>query len=137
MKHLVLFDPVSTDGPKKKLLEFTNELGYLSESEVKSLDELIEIVKNKAFYHSSKISKIGFDLIKKLIKLPADKAFPFLDIYRMLLIHPQSSEHYKLFETGLEFFHSLIHFLKDEKSGAPTQMMALRCLANLFQNSAS
>jgi phospholipase A-2-activating protein len=102
MKHLVLFDAVNIDGPKKKLLEFTTELDYLTEAELRALDEILDLLKNKAFYHSSKFSKFGFLLIKKLINLPTEKVFPALDIYRMFLIHPQSSEIFKLFESGLE-----------------------------------
>lgn len=98
---------------------------------------MIELIKNKPFYHSSKVSKQGYELVRKLLKFPADKVFPSLDIYRMFLMHPQSSEHYKLFEIGIEFLSTIISFLKDERSSQATQLTALRCIANLFFNSAS
>jgi len=89
-------------------------------------------------YHSSKVSKQGFELIKKLLsKYPADKAFPSLDIYRMFLMHPNSSEHYKLFEIGIEYLGMIIGLLKDHSSTHQTHLVALRCIANLFNNNAS
>jgi PUL domain len=88
--------------------------------ELQTLDSLLELIKNKPFYHSSKVSKQGFELVRKLLKFPADKVFPSLDLYRMFLMHPHSSEHYKLFEIGIEFLSTIISFLKDDRSSQPT-----------------
>jgi hypothetical protein len=68
-------------------------------------------------YHSSKVSKKGFEIIRKLFKFPADKSFPALDIYRMFLMHPHSSENFKVFELGLEYMQWLVSYLRDERSG--------------------
>lgn len=76
----------------------------------------MELIKNKQFYHSSKVSKQGFDLVKKFFKVHSDKAFPFLDLYRMFLLHPHSSENFKLFEYGIEYLASLIGYLRDDRS---------------------
>lgn len=57
MKKMLFFDAISLDGPKKKLLEFNSELNIFNESELKVLDSMVELIKNKAFYHSSKVSK--------------------------------------------------------------------------------
>ena len=96
---------------------------------------MLDTIKNKAFYHSTKFSKQEYDVIKKLLKFPGDKAFPSLDIYRMFLIHPGATENYKVFETGIENLSALIGYLGD--SPQPTQLMVLRCLANLFKYPAS
>lgn len=88
MKTFLFFDQIALDGPKKKLLEFNQELHILNENEIKILESLSELIKDKAFYHSSKVSKQGFELLRKLIRFPTDKAFPSLDIYRMFLMHP-------------------------------------------------
>jgi hypothetical protein len=55
-------------------------------------------------------------VIKKLLKFPADKAFPSLDIYRMFLMHPGSTENYKVFENAIEYLSTLIHYVNEEKS---------------------
>jgi PUL domain len=76
-------------------------------------------------------------MVKKILtKFPSDQAFPVLDIYRMFLMHPHSSEHYKVFETALEYLNILISHLRETKQES-TQLVALRCLVNLFNNSAS
>lgn len=131
------FDSINVDGPKKKLLEFNHEHQILDEKEVQLLDSLMELIKKKEMYHSSKLSKPGFELVRKLLKFPADKAFPSLDIYRMLLMHPHLSEHYKVYELGLEYIFILVDYIKDPKANQNTILMALRCLVNLFQNTAS
>ena len=85
---MLFFDSIAVEGPQKKLIEFNDELKILNENEVKILDSLLELIKNKAFYHSSKVSKQGYELVRKLLRFPADKSFPSLDIYRMFLMHP-------------------------------------------------
>jgi hypothetical protein len=134
MKKYLFFDAINVDGPKKKLLEFNQELGgILSEQDLTLLDSLLELIKNKAFYHSSKVSKQGFELIKKLLtKFPSAKAFPALDIYRMFLMHPHSSESYKVYEFALEYIGIIIGHLRDDSAQQATQLVALRSLVNLF-----
>lgn len=110
----------------------------MTEAELVVLDQLLDLIKNKAFYHSSKCSKQGFDLIKKMLsRFPCDKVFPVLDVYRMFLMHPHSSEHFKVFENGIEYMGYLIGHLRGEGSKDATQLVALRCLVNLFNNNAS
>lgn len=99
------------------------------------MDSFLELIKNKAFYHSSKVSKQGFEMLKKLLKFPSDKAFPVLDIYRMFLMHPQSGDNYKVYEHGLEYLNIVLAHARCEV--AATQLVALRCLVNLFNNNAS
>lgn len=139
MKKYLYFDAINVEGPKKKILEFNANLQVLStQQELDLFESLLELIKNKAFYHSSKVSKQGFEIFKKMLtKFPSDKAFPVLDLYRMFLLHPHSSEHYKVFETALEYLNILVGHLKDPSAGQPTQLVALRCLVNLFNNSAS
>lgn len=120
MKTLLFFDAINIENPKKKLLEFNSELNVLSDNELTILDSLLELIKNKAFYHSTKVSKQGYELVKKLLKFPVDKAFPALDIYRMFLMHPQSSENYKVYEHGIEYLSSLVSYVRDEHSPQPT-----------------
>ena len=57
MKKFLFFDAINVDGPKKKLLEFNQESNTLNEQDLTLLDSLLELIKNKQFYHSSKVSK--------------------------------------------------------------------------------
>ena len=88
MKTLLFFDQVSIEGPRKKLLEFNDELKIYNEHELKILESVLETLKNKSFYHSSRFLKQELEVIKKLLRFPSEKAFPGLDLYRMFLMHP-------------------------------------------------
>lgn len=135
MKKYLFFDAVNVDNPKKKFIEFNTELSILNPHEMELFDSFLELIKNKAFYHSSKVSKQGFEMLKKILRFPSDKAFPVLDIYRMFLMHPHSSEHYKVFENAIEYLNIIIGHVKSQTQA--TQLVGLRCLVNLFNNSAS
>ena len=47
MRTLLNYDAVKIDGPKKKILEFNNELKLLDEKDLKVFDRLCEILNNK------------------------------------------------------------------------------------------
>lgn len=88
-----------------------------NQGEIDLLESLLEMLKNKAFYHSSKVSKQGFELIKKLLsKFPNDKVFPCLDFYRMFLMHPHSSENYKVFEHAIEYLSFIMNHIRDHST---------------------
>lgn len=56
-------------------------------------------------------------MIKKILtKFPSSKVFPVLDIYRMFLMHPQSSENYKVFEFAIEYINIIVGHLRDESA---------------------
>jgi hypothetical protein len=57
MRKMLFFDAINVDGPKKKLIEFNNESNVYNEKELQTLDSLLELIKNKPLYHSSKVSK--------------------------------------------------------------------------------
>ena len=40
------------------------------------------------------------DLMNKLLDIPLDKLFPCLDLYRIFLLHPSATCHFKKFEDG-------------------------------------
>ena len=48
MKKYLFFDAINVDAPKKKLLEFNQELGgVLNEQDLTLLDSLLDLIKNK------------------------------------------------------------------------------------------
>jgi phospholipase A-2-activating protein len=57
MKKYLFFDAINVEGPKKKILEFNASLQMLSQQELDLFESLLELIKNKAMYHSSKVSK--------------------------------------------------------------------------------
>ncbi len=72
-KNQVFYDSINVDNPKKKLLEFNEECKVLTEADLGLLESLLNLIKERSSYHSSKISKPGFDMIAKFFKFPIDK----------------------------------------------------------------
>ena len=99
------------------------------------MEEILVLVKDKNSYNQTKISKMGFETVKALLAFPAAKAFPALDLYRMLLMHPSMMEPFKHSDSAVDILGSLLSHLRN--GPAPTQMMALRCLVNMFKNNSS
>jgi hypothetical protein len=70
----------------------------------------------------------------KLLELPVARIFPVLDLYRIFLIHPDASCHFKKYEDGKSRVYVMINCLNDKKATDPTIMLALRCLINIFKD---
>ena len=51
-------------------------------------------------------------LLDKLLAFPLDKVFPCLDLYRIFLLHPDSTIHYKKFEDGLGHLFKFLGLLE-------------------------
>ena len=75
-------------------------------------------------------------LLDKLLGLPVAKVFPVLDLYRIFLLHPDMSSHYKKFETGMIHVNTLMGHLGNKEATDPTKMLSLRCVCNLFRDQA-
>ena len=73
-------------------------------------------------------------LLLKLIELPVDKVFACLDLYRMFLLHPAMSTHYKKFELGASNIIKIVGVLDNKEAGDPAIMLALRCICNMFRD---
>lgn len=109
IKSFVYFDAVKTAPPKLKIIE----LGILEGKEPQVFESLCILLEDKPRYHATKVSKEGFELMKKLLKTPIDSLFPCLDIFRMFLIHPQSSEMFKIAEFGMDYLGTILYALRE------------------------
>jgi PUL domain len=76
------------------------------------------------------------DIIKRCLEFPSDKLFPCLDLYRIFLLHPYSSEGYSGSDGGSYFLAILLAQL-DKSAPKANIMLAVRCLCNLFKNQSS
>ena len=95
-----------------------------------SLKDVLSDPKN---FFNTKCNDYQFAILDNLIKLPVDKVFPCLDLYRIFLLHPDCSMHYKKFEEGAGRVYSLCSPLTQQGAGDPARMLAMRCLCNLFR----
>mmetsp|Transcript_37553 Transcript_37553/g.57528 ORF Transcript_37553/g.57528 Transcript_37553/m.57528 type:complete len:173 (+) Transcript_37553:1685-2203(+) len=72
-------------------------------------------------------------MMDSLLKWPLDKLFPCLDLYRIFLVHPDATMHFKKFEDGMVHINTLMGVLEEKASSDPAKMLALRCVCNLFK----
>lgn len=133
MTQNIYFNQVKVDGPKKKLLEFQNELNFLNEKEMIYFESLFKVLAATDRYAQSEVTPEMLNVIMKCLELPKDKVFPALDVYRIYLTHPNSTANYSGSDAGSEHLAILTTILQAEAPKATT-MLALRCLTNLFIN---
>lgn len=74
------------EGAKKKILEFNQELGIISE--MVYFDGLVTVLGSPQTYHSSDIGIKQLEALRLSLSFPIDKVFPSIDLYRMFLTHP-------------------------------------------------
>lgn len=137
MRNPLFYDAIKIDGPKNKILEFNATDNFMDEKELKHFESLCNVLSDKSKYFTTKLNEYHDQLMTKLIQLPAARAFPCLDLYRIFLLHPDCTCHYKKYELGANHVYSLIGYLGDKNSQDPTKMLALRCLCNLFREQTS
>ena len=134
MRNLLNYDAVKIEGPKKKILEFNQELNVMDEKELKQFENLCACLESKEKFFKTKIDEYGFKLLDKLISsYPIDKIFPCLDLYRIFLLHPDATQHYKKYEDGWTKINTLLQIMSDPKATDPAIMLSLRCLVNVFK----
>jgi len=133
MRQYLNYDIVKIDGPYKKILEFNETDKFLEDKELKHFESLRDILSDKDKFYNTKINEYHSQILDKLIALPVDKVFPCLDLYRIFLLHPDSSSHFKKFEMGANRVYTLCVPLADKSAGDPSKMLSLRCLCNLFR----
>jgi phospholipase A-2-activating protein len=143
-----LFDDVPSMSQLRKLvnkvMEFNDSLSEaslkLSPLELESLDELVRLVGETSYYHSSVIAPSHLTgLVKMVQSWDEDKLlFPAFDLLRMVCLHPSgastlsSSKHLPL------VIKRAVNLLALEASqpasvGTPHALLSLRFLANLFK----
>lgn len=130
----VYFDQVKIEPPQKKILEFNNELNRLVDKDLVHFESCCKTLSQPQYYHSSSVGPASVDVIKRLLEFPNEKLFPCLDLYRIFLLHPNSSEGYSGSDGGAHYLSVLLGQLTDPNVPKANIMLALRCLCNLFKN---
>ena len=57
-----------------------------------------------------------------------------LDLYRIFLLHPDMSHHFKKFEDGVSRIYTMVGIIQNKNAADPAIMLALRCLVNMFKD---
>ncbi len=102
-----------------------------SEAEKSFFKRFSDVLKNTQFYHNSTIEEKDFNLLTaKLTTWPNEYVMPFLDYFRMFLLHPRSHDFFKKTGSGLAELGSLLERYKNGSDNI--KIITLRILLNYF-----
>ncbi|KAL3722505.1 hypothetical protein ACJRO7_034818 [Eucalyptus globulus] len=145
-KGMLVFDAAQFDGILKKINEFNNTLLSnqekknlsLTDIEISRLGAVVKILKDTSHYHSSKFADADFDLMLKLLESwPYEMMFPVIDIFRMVILHPDGAD--GLLRHQEDKKDVLMESIK-RATGNPSVpanfLTSIRAVTNLFKNSA-
>lgn len=102
--------------------------------EEKLFSRICEALGDPNKYYLTKIDEYDSQLLIKLLEQPVDRIFPCLDLYRIFLLHPDMSNHFKKFEDGASRIYTMVGVLQNKQAADPAIMLALRCLVNMFKD---
>lgn len=140
--NYIKFDSVNTEGSLKKIIEFNSKFEnsapfYLSENELKTIKTFLETIKNSQFYHTSSFSEPDLNIFhKKLGYFPEEFIIPYLDLFRMFMLHPRSQDMFKKMAGGIQEYTRIIELLKST-SNHNVKTLILRIFGNFFVHEAT
>lgn len=113
-------------------------LSAVSAVDLIALEQVVHVVQETAFYHSSTFAAAEMRVLTSLVlSWPADVVFPALDLLRLVLVHPQGPSALggaalvdivgRMLQLGLQEATA-----SGDDVPAATRMLALRVLANMF-----
>lgn len=138
-KQPIYFEGGNFDAMTKKLLEtqVSDPTLNLEEKDKKAVLSLVETLKGVQLYHSSSITDMeSVVLTQKLLKWPGDVILPVLDLFRLVVLHPNSEK----FFAGVDAGYSLVSLLSGFACSHPNDVakaMALRTLCNLAKHTSN
>lgn len=91
------------------------------------------MLKNEAFWYKSKFNEHHVTLIKKLLHWPVASRFPCLDLFRIVILHPDGPKFFKVVEHAVERLMELLSVVIDKESPDAAVMLALQCISNMFK----
>jgi len=139
MDTALYFEAFKLEPLQKKLFEFNQALTdsgntlALDEAKIKILSKLLEILGNKAFYHSTKFTQADCDLLQyTLLKWPDANLLPVLDLLRVFVLHPDSRVSIGV-DNGDYQIRRTTEILTTSSADSH-RFLVLRYLSNMFKN---
>lgn len=138
----IKYDSINVEGPMKKFIEFNSQLAgnndtrVLNNQQLEHLKVFLKTLGSVQFYHTSNFSQNELDIFTKIIgRWSLDQLTPYLDVFRMFLLHPRSNDVFSKIGGGVQEMTVLNEVLKN---GSDVQkILVLRILNNMFINEAS
>jgi hypothetical protein len=136
------YDSINTEGPYKKILEFNNNLTSINDpraldnSQLEHIRTFLETIKKIQFYHTSSFNDNEIvTFTRTLSRWPIENLIPYLDSFRMYLLHPKSNELFMKIGGGVQ---ELSHFLEILKNASEIhKILIVRILNNMFLHESS
>lgn len=136
------YDAINTEGPLKKIIEFNTNLASsshphaMSNQQIEFIKSFLKKLGSPQFYHTSTFSQNEVDtFIKILGRWPNEYIIPYLDTFRMFLLHPRSNDLFQKIGGGVQELTLILEILK---TGSEVQkILVLRILNNMFINEGS
>ncbi|CAL1156760.1 unnamed protein product [Cladocopium goreaui] len=115
-----------------KILEFNGQVEEELKLDPIEVNHLTEGISKLKMGVSTELRDCEKEIIvKKLGKWPNDKLFPVVDLWRLLLAHPSSSDFFKGSDRGTAYILQVLSLLTVDIN-SPLGLCASRYLANLF-----
>jgi len=118
---------------QKKLMEFQGQVGdefKLDTLELQYLNDAIQKLSTGSL--RTEFKQVEREVIhEKLGTWPKDKLFPVMDLWRLYVLHPQSSDYFKGSDRGAPLINKVLGCLTDP-AGDPLTMCCVRWLANMM-----
>jgi phospholipase A-2-activating protein len=142
LKECVLFESANYNAIVEKIKQFNKSLlenaslknVSLTSEELSFIETTMNTLKNTSYYHVSSFSENEFNtLLKAFISWPDDKRFPILDVYRLLILHPEAAKTFDRQGTLKEPLLSML-LTRDLQTNSPAanKLLAFRFIANCF-----
>lgn len=113
---------------------YTGTPAALSGSEIAAISDLIGVLEETSFYHSSNVSShMLAPVVKMALQWGASHSFPAYDILRMTALHGIGSRAISQLPVFSSLLERAIATVSDPAAPAPTVLTALRFLGNAFR----
>lgn len=137
----ITYEGGNFDAMTKKLLELNETLKdtqhYVKDAELNRLHSIINKLKDTGNFLTSTFTDLEFELIQtRLIKWPADKLLPILDLLRIFLTHSNSEKLFSGLDMGLTYLGFTCQVIRSSQSEVVLGL-ALKILSNLTKYTCS
>lgn len=75
--------------------------------------------------------------MRNILEFPHAKVFPSIDLYRIYLLHSDSTVEFTKSDMGASQIANLISFLGNKQAPSAVHMLTIRAMCNLFKNQSS
>lgn len=139
LRQSIFYEDMNLDGLFAKIQEFNTKLQTsadasaqaLTEYEIKYVQSVVSKLRDPALYtYVKEFSGFEIDVLKKLVRWPAEFAVPVMDLWRCVVVHHASQVFFSGVDSGLPIIAALVGKIK---TGAPVLWsIFFKLISNFF-----